>query len=81
MSYVDAVARRLVRRGLRAGLLEGNRTWLAVAAIAAVVRLLWRAEAPEVLREDLRVGETIIVHHRPAPPTKRQARRLASRAR
>ena len=73
---IDSVARRLVRRGLRQGLLEGNAMWLVVAASAWLVRLLMRPDKEQIVRERLRVGETITVVHRPAPSrAKRRTRR------
>jgi len=68
---IHRAARGLVRRGLRHGLIEGNVTWLGVAAAAAVVHLLTREESPRVVREELRIGETITVSHEPAPSRRR----------
>jgi len=67
---IDSVARRLVRRGLRQGVLEGSAMWLVIAALAWLVRLLLRPDKEQVIRERLRVGETITVVHRPAPSRK-----------
>ncbi len=78
---LDPLTRRLLRRGLREGLFEGSSIWLAIGAVAAVVRLLTRPEQPKVVREDLQVGETIVVTHQPGPaqPTRRERRRAARR--
>lgn len=79
---LDPLARRLLSRGLRQGLLEGSSVWLAVAAVAALVRFLVRPEQPKIVREELRVGETIVVTHKPGPaqPTRRERRRDSRRA-
>ncbi|HEY5274195.1 MAG TPA: hypothetical protein VIJ34_13300 [Acidimicrobiales bacterium] len=74
ISLVDNVARRLLRRGLRRGLIEGNIWWLCIGAAAGVVRLLFKAEAPKVQREQLALGETITVTHRPAEMKPRRSR-------
>jgi hypothetical protein len=61
----DNLARRLVRRGLRQGLLEGSTAWLLIGAFAWLARLLLRPESPRIIREELRLGETITVTHLP----------------
>jgi hypothetical protein len=51
---------RLVRTGLRRGVLEGSRGWLYVGLAAGGLRLLRRAVAPEpttVYRAELKPGE------------------------
>jgi len=78
---VDSLARRLVRRGLRQGLLGGSTAWVAIGAAAWLARLMLRPEEPKVVRQDLRFGESIVVTHVAAPPTKRQRRRAARRGR
>ena len=62
---LEALARRIVRRGLRRGLLEGNYLWLAIALAVWVARLLVKPEEPIVRREELALGETLIITHRP----------------
>src|ERR1700689_5380362 len=68
LGLVDNLARRIVRRGFRRGLIEGSSIWLVAGALAWLVRIVVRPEAPKMTREDLRVGESIIVTHLPAPP-------------
>lgn len=66
--------RRLIRTGLRRGILEGSVPWVAVAAFAGLVQLLLRAEKPKVVTEELRIGESILVTHVPGPSAKSAAR-------
>ena len=63
LTLLDTVARRLVRHGVRRGVLEGNPIWIAVLAVALLVRLLARPQRPRVQREKLRLGETLTVRH------------------
>jgi hypothetical protein len=72
---VDSLARRLVRRGLRDGLIGGSTVWAVVGAAAWLARLLLRREEPLVVREDLKLGERIVVAHVPPPPTRAELRR------
>ena len=74
----ERVARNLVRRGIRDGLLGGNGVWLALGAGAWLVRWLARAPSQRVVTESIRLGETITVTSVPAPPYGRAARKLAS---
>jgi hypothetical protein len=76
-ALLDNVARRLVRRGVRRGLLEGSTAWVGIGAVALLVRLLIRPETPRVVREELSLGETIIVSHVAPPPQSRRQRRRA----
>lgn len=78
-SFLDRWTRRLVRRGLRAGLIEGSNIWLSIAAVAWLVRFLARRQAPQVSVEKLRLGESLVVSHVPPPPATRRARRKAQR--
>lgn len=57
----------LVRRGLRKGIFEGSRPWMAVGIAAGLVALVRRitAEPPEtVWRDQLRPGEGVLIRVR-----------------
>ena len=72
-------ARRL---GVMRGVFGDSRPWLVIGGVAWGIRALqWaRRPSPEtVLREVLEPGETIVIRHEGAPPTRRQ-RRKASKA-
>lgn len=71
----DRLTRDLIRRAIRRGLLEGSWIWLVIGAVVLVARLLGRAEVPRISTERLQVGESLLVTHVPAPPTRRQRRR------
>ncbi|MGD0439265.1 MAG: hypothetical protein ABSB52_01440 [Acidimicrobiales bacterium] len=77
--YLDRWARDLIRRGIRAGLIEGSNVWLSIGAIAWLVRFLARKPSPVVSVQELRLGESIVVSHVPAPPRSRRARRKVAR--
>lgn len=77
--YLDRWARQLIRRGVKSGLIEGSNLWLSVGAIAWLARFLLRRPAPEVTTERLRLGESVVVSHVPAPPRSRRAKRKAAR--
>jgi hypothetical protein len=78
---IERVTRGLVRRGIRDGLLGGNGIWLALGAVSWLVRWLSRVPSQRVVREQIRVGETITITSVPAPPFGRKARKLAKRER
>ncbi|MGH9292273.1 MAG: hypothetical protein ACRDZ6_05785 [Acidimicrobiales bacterium] len=67
-----------IRRGLRQGLIGGSSAWLAVGALAWLVRLLKRRPAEAVVTEKLALGESILVSHVPPPPRGRAARELSA---
>ena len=75
-SIYERLTRSLVRKGVREGLLGGNGRWLAVGAIAWLVRFLRSKPRPRVVTERLKLGESILVTHVAAPPFGRRARRL-----
>jgi hypothetical protein len=63
---VSPVLSRLARTGLRRGLVDGNRTWLAVGAAAAGFRLLRRLASKQpkvVFSEELAPGTTLLISH------------------
>lgn len=64
------VTSRLMRTGLRKGLLEGSRAWLTVGALAGGVRLLRRVtrKEPEVLLcEELPEGAVMVIANKGTP--------------
>lgn len=68
-----------MRHGLRRGLLEGSVVWMAIGAAAWVVRYLTRPETPLIARENLQLGESVFVTHRPVPEVPRRGWRLRTR--
>lgn len=55
---------RLARRGLRKGILEGSRPWMAVgvaAGVVAVVRRLTSEPPQTVWRQSLEPGEGVLI--------------------
>lgn len=66
------------RSSLTKGLIGGSRPWLVVGALAWSLKALQWALRPSpttVYRGRLEVGETVVISHEPAPPTRRQRRR------
>jgi hypothetical protein len=78
-SYLDRWARQLIRRGIKSGLIEGSNLWLSVGALAWLARFLARRPAAQVSTESLRLGESVVVSHVPAPARSRRARKKAAR--
>ena len=72
---LDRLARRLVRDGLRRGVFEGSDVWLALGSVALLYRVLSKKDKPLRATEKLALGESIVVSHIAAPPTKRQVRK------
>jgi hypothetical protein len=66
-SLLDQLLRRILRRALRQGVLEGSFPWLAAGAFALVARMMFKPQSPKVRREELAVGETIVITHHSAP--------------
>jgi hypothetical protein len=55
-----------LRRGLRSGLIDGSRVWLAVGAAAVGVRVLQRLTRPpaaDTVREELAPGQALVITH------------------
>jgi hypothetical protein len=65
----DRLVRVALRRGLRQGLGDGNRVWMAVGTAAVTVRLLQRLarRSEVVVTEDLAPGQTLVITHLPKP--------------
>lgn len=76
-ALLHRLSRRLLRQGIRRGLFEGSELWIAIGAVALLVRVLTKPWQPPVAGERLRVGESIVVTHLPPPPGRRAARRAA----
>ena len=68
-----------MRRGVRSGLIEGSNVWLSIGAIAWLFRFLSKRPSPQVSVEQLRLGESLLVRHVPAPPRSRRAKKKAAR--
>ena len=66
-------------RGIRSGLIEGSNVWLSIGAVAWLFRFLSKRPSPQVTVEQLRLGESLIVSHVPAPPRSRRAKKKATR--
>jgi len=68
----------LRRRALTKGLFGGSRVWLILGVAAWSLRALKWALRPDpktVYKGKLLLGETIVLTHEPAPPTRRQRRK------
>jgi hypothetical protein len=68
---VGALTGRLVRHGLRRGILDGSRPWLVVGLVVWLARLARRLASPEpetVWSGSLRPGETLVVSNSPPEP-------------
>ena len=69
----------LRRNALTKGLFGGSRPWLLLGIAAWTVRGLQWALRPEpkvVYRSRIDVGETVVLRNEPAPPTRRQRRKM-----
>lgn len=77
--WIDRRLRQILRRGVRDGLLAGDGLWLALGAFAWLGRFLLKTREPEVVREKLAIGQTIVVTNL-GPPLSRRQRRKARRA-
>jgi hypothetical protein len=73
----------LRRRAFTKGVFGGSRPWLLLGVAAWTLRgLQWalRPSPTTVYRGKLEVGETIVITHDPAPPTRRQRRKQRKKA-
>ena len=67
-SLADRAVRAALRKGLRRGLIDGNRVWLSIGVAAVGVRLVQRLASPGepiIVRERLAPGETLVIRHLP----------------
>lgn len=62
---VDRAVKAALRLGMRKGLGDGSRVWLAVGAAAVGVRLLQRmaASGQECISEELAPGQVLVITH------------------
>lgn len=79
------IMRTIRFRATRRGLLGGHPGWLAVFGLLTLSRQ-WnkvskRGDGPVVFRERLEPGQSFAIVHLPEPPTPRQARKAAKKAR
>jgi hypothetical protein len=60
---IGRLADVLRRRGLRQGVIGGNRRWLGIWAVVVAAQLLHRVfkTKPTVVRYELKAGDTIVV--------------------
>ncbi len=74
----------LRRSAITKGLFGGSRPWMILGIAAWTLRGLQWALRPSprtVYKRRLDVGETIVIAHEPAPPTRRQRRKQRRRER
>ena len=76
MGLIERWLKTLIRRGIREGLLAGNGMWVAVGALAWLVRFLRQKPGETLIVERIRPGETLTITSVPPPPTGRQLRKL-----
>jgi hypothetical protein len=79
-AFVERISKKYLRVGFRRGLTEGSDLWLAVGALALLVRVVTKQDKPAKVTERLKLGESITVTHIAADPTRRAAKRAARRA-
>jgi hypothetical protein len=80
-AFLERTSKRLLRTGLRRGVTESSDLWLAIGALALLVRVLSKRDKPATVTERLKVGESITVTNLPPPPARRAARRAAGAGR
>jgi hypothetical protein len=66
---IERLIKAGLRQGLRRGVRDGSRVWLAVGAAAMGVRVMQRLARPhpDVISEELRPGETLLITHLAEP--------------
>ncbi|MDA8295660.1 MAG: hypothetical protein M0004_03550 [Actinomycetota bacterium] len=74
--FLDAAAMRAMRRFVQRTI-GGDPRYAVLALAAVLVHLALRPEKPKTAREQLALGETLVVRHLPPPPTRRQRRKQA----
>ena len=70
-------------KALSAGLFGGSRFWIGLGAVVWTIRLcqwLVRAETEVIYREKLGSGQSVIIRHNDPPPSRRQRKKTAKRA-
>ena len=77
-TLAKALFRRLVRTGVKRGLIDGNRLWLYVGGLSWVLRMLLKQKRPIVRRESLEPGETLVISN---VSSSRRAKRFQKKAR
>lgn len=66
---------RLLRIGVRKGLMGGSRRWLFMGLLAGLGKLLARmakSQREVVYREELKPGETVVIDHQAATSRRRR---------
>ena len=60
-TLAKAMFRRLVRTGVKRGLIDGNRLWLYIGGLSWIARALFKPKRPIVRKETLEPGETLVI--------------------
>lgn len=60
-TLAKVLIRRLVRTGVKRGLVDGSRFWIYVGGLSWIARMLLKPKRPAVRRETLAPGETLVV--------------------
>lgn len=74
--FLDAAALRAMRRFVQRTI-GGDPRYAVLAVTALLLHLALRPEKPRVAREELALGEALVVRHLPPAPTRRQRRKQA----
>lgn len=64
-SLAKSLVRRIVRTGVRRGLVEGSFPWLFVGVFTWAARALLKPKVPVVRHEQLKPGETLVISNVP----------------